>query len=153
MLWRCLLSGLLVVSAVDIASADDGAASVDQAGPAGIDGGDIAPAGAAHGEQIRLASVGKGEGDDGHEPARMCAYLYDSREHRGMHLSVSEGSRAYLGGFWNDRASSIELEPGCEIWVYEHAWYGGAWGYFNTDVTWLGPWNNIISAYRCYCAY
>lgn len=82
-----------------------------------------------------------------------CATLHEHANYSGAQLDVGDGDRlAYMGDFWNDRVSSISIGAGCQLEVWEHINYMGAYSWFNSDVPWIGDgWNDRISSYGCSC--
>ena len=85
--------------------------------------------------------------------AQACATVYEHARFGGESRDVPRGaSVSNLGSLWNDVISSVSVEPGCALNVWEHANFDGAHTTFIGSVPWVGrDWNDRISSYNCTC--
>lgn len=86
--------------------------------------------------------------------ANLCAVLYEHDNYAGASLTVSDANchNGNIGGWWNDRVTSISVEPGCSITVFEHDNFGGASYTLYGSTSNLGNlWNDQITSYKCDC--
>jgi hypothetical protein len=86
--------------------------------------------------------------------AELCAVLYEHNNYSGASLIVGDANshNGWIGNWWNDRVSSVSVEPGCHLTVYEHRNYGGANYTLYSSTNYIGNiWNDQISSYRCDC--
>lgn len=83
---------------------------------------------------------------------RGCTYFLDANW-AGSSETVEDGDAlAWIGDRWNDRISSIDCDPRCELIAYEHIDYGGARQSYRGRVAYVGPqWNDRISSLRVDC--
>jgi hypothetical protein len=60
---------------------------------------------------------------------------------------------SYIGGRWNDKVSSIACNPYCEVTIFEHRDFKGAWRKFGANIQYVGDaWNDRISSARVRCS-
>lgn len=86
--------------------------------------------------------------------AKLCAVLYEHDNYHGSSLIVSDANaqNGWLGDGWNDRATSISVEPGCNITVFEHSDFRGAsYTLYGSNSNLGNMWNDQISSYKCSC--
>lgn len=79
--------------------------------------------------------------------------IYEDANFAGRAERLERGAAiANVGPAWNDRISSIQCRPDCEIEAFEHVDYRGAVQHFSGTVGFVGPgWNDRISALRVRC--
>lgn len=86
--------------------------------------------------------------------ADLCAVMYEHDNYSGASMVVSGANshNGFIGSWWNDRVTSVTLEPGCSITLFEHANFGGASYTLSGSSGNLGSlWNDQISSYKCDC--
>jgi hypothetical protein len=84
--------------------------------------------------------------------ADACATFYEHAGFDGAKLDVGEGGNEWIGDWWNDRVSSVEVDAGCTVRVYQHIDFGGASRVISDDTAWVGDdWNDLISSFVCSC--
>merc|ERR1719474_253098 len=72
-------------------------------------------------------------------------------------MDVSDGwETSYIVDGWNDRISSVKVQPSCDLSVWEHMDYRGSFKQYGdsdypsgTDVS--AFWNDKISSAKCGC--
>ena len=87
-------------------------------------------------------------------PAKAGCALYEHINYGGQTFHMTEGqSYAYLGDAWNDRVSSVQVSPQCELVTYQHINYGGDRRAYASSVSFVGNlWNDQISSAQCRCS-
>jgi hypothetical protein len=83
--------------------------------------------------------------------ADACVTFYEDPRFGGETLDAGERSNPWMGEWWNDRISSLNLGAGCTVRVYDHPNFEGASRTFRGDVSSLGDWDERISSYICSC--
>ena len=90
-----------------------------------------------------------------------CGVLFEHVPCDGDKLIVNEGaSVASMPSGWNDIISSIVVNAGCEMTVFQHANFEGAVLTVTAETLENlkkhplggGTWNDVISSYECICA-
>jgi len=78
--------------------------------------------------------------------------VYEHSYYGGNYLSISSGgemSKLWQHGF-NDIVSSLRLQPGYKLEVWEHSNYQGSKTSYTNDMPWIGyAWNDFISSVKC----
>lgn len=79
---------------------------------------------------------------------RVC--VYDLANYGGASICANPGANANaVGGFWNDRVSSLRVFGGAHIQLCQNINFGGFCNTFSTNVPQLGaPLNNKASSYQ-----
>ena len=87
-------------------------------------------------------------------PAQAGCTLYEHINYGGQSFHMTEGqSYAYLGDAWNDRVSSVQVSPRCELITYQHINYGGDRRAYAGSASFVGNlWNDQISSAQCRCS-
>lgn len=90
---------------------------------------------------------------DGDERGGPACVAYEHVDFAGETLPLGRRTdTAFVGPRWNDRISSVECRPGCELIAYEHANFAGAQQRYSGRAGAFGPfWNDRISAVRVSC--
>jgi hypothetical protein len=85
--------------------------------------------------------------------AAPCARVFEHINHGGEVKHISSGDNvSYVGDLWNDKISSVIVEPGCALNVWEHADYRGKNKTYGGSLPFVGEdFNDIISSYTCTC--
>ncbi|MDC3985902.1 peptidase inhibitor family I36 protein [Polyangium jinanense] len=83
--------------------------------------------------------------------ADACVTFYEDVNYGGASMSAGEESKAWVGDDWKDRISSLQLDPGCGVQVFEGRDFGVPTGVFMDDTPWLDEWNDKISSFSCWC--
>jgi len=94
--------------------------------------------------------------------ANRCAMVYFHDDCQGPARHISRGQSSYVGHRWNDQVSSLVVQRGCKLEVYEDHHYRGRKRTFSegqarrlhTAVPWWFnsfTWNNRISSWKCSC--
>ncbi|MDC3985904.1 peptidase inhibitor family I36 protein [Polyangium jinanense] len=83
--------------------------------------------------------------------ADACVTFYEGVNYGGASMSAGEESKDWVGDEWKDRISSLRLDPGCAVEVFENAGFDGATWIFSHSADSLGEWNDRISSYVCLC--
>ncbi|MCW7539474.1 peptidase inhibitor family I36 protein [Aquabacterium sp. A7-Y] len=73
--------------------------------------------------------------------------FYDNASYGGGSYCADADS-GFVGAAWNDRISSLKLQPGHEIELFEHANYGGRSRKLTADASSLGDFDNVVSSFR-----
>lgn len=78
--------------------------------------------------------------------------FYNGNNYSGASFCVTAGaSDNSIGGFWNDKISSIQVQPGAAVKVCRNFGYGGFCQTYNSSVPVLnGFLNNQVSSYQTY---
>ncbi len=89
----------------------------------------------------------------GANPAGAACTLYEHTRYKGEAYFLDSGEESNaLPGSWNDRVSSVKVDRGCKLTVYQHRKYAGDRRAFTGDASDVGSlWNDEISSARCSC--
>ena len=86
---------------------------------------------------------------------QICGVLFEDINYGG-HAYILWGlnNSGNLGGWWNDRISSLYVGPGCSIKLFEHVNYGGLQVPYTGNQSFVGNlFNDQASSYQCTCQY
>ena len=85
--------------------------------------------------------------------AETCARLYEHSNYGGEVKEVPSGANVNnIGSLWNDKVSSVKVEPGCALNVWEHENFGGRNKTYAGALPFVGgDFNDIITSYTCTC--
>ena len=83
--------------------------------------------------------------------ADACVTFYENVNYGGPSMRGEDGPTAWVGNAWKDRISSLRLDPGCGVQVFDGRDFAGAAGIFMDDTPWLDEWNDKISSFNCWC--
>ena len=79
-----------------------------------------------------------------------CAKLYQDWNFLGLEVSIFEGA-TNLGLDHDDDVSSIKINSGCELKLYQHINVDGYLDTLTTDDTFISAYNDQVSSARCTC--
>ncbi len=88
--------------------------------------------------------------------SRFCAVLYEHEDFRGSRLVMRNGEsisnfKALIPNF-NDFISSVEVNRGCSVTLYQHIRFGGFSRTYDYSTAWVGNReNDEFSSAECYC--
>ena len=81
-----------------------------------------------------------------------CATLFQHWKYQGSSKNIKATEYFRLSGIWNDYVSSLTVNQGCRLTVYEHTLGGGESKTFTEDDDWVGgQWNDKMSSLSCDC--
>jgi hypothetical protein len=84
--------------------------------------------------------------------ARLCATVWQHRDFAGDWMQIQDGANLTNLDDWNDRISSVSVEGGCKLAVFQHPWHGGNSEEFRREIPYVGDWwNDSISSLLCMC--
>ncbi len=87
--------------------------------------------------------------------ANICATLYEHENYSGASLNVfTNQSVSNVGHWWNDRVTSVQVAPGCQITLYEHVDFKGLpYTLWESSYNVGELFNDQASSYSCSCDY
>lgn len=79
--------------------------------------------------------------------------IYSNHNFEGVSLAFEPGQEEpWYGSAWNDVVSSVRVEPGCQLEVWEHVTFAGVKAVISEDTAFVGRyWNDRISSSICRC--
>ncbi|MDI1483446.1 peptidase inhibitor family I36 protein [Polyangium sp. y55x31] len=84
--------------------------------------------------------------------ADACVTFYEDVNYEGASVSAGIGDNHWIASEWNDRISSLTLDPTCYVEVFQNVEFGGAgWTFSGNTARLPDGWDNTISSYSCKC--
>ncbi|UQA56096.1 peptidase inhibitor family I36 protein [Polyangium aurulentum] len=84
--------------------------------------------------------------------AELCATVWQHRDYGGFMWQIQADAGPVELFDWNDRISSMYVEPGCTFFAFQHPHFGGRQDQFRSAVPYVGDWwNDSISSLICRC--
>ena len=82
-----------------------------------------------------------------------CAKLIEYSDYNGWEKVVGETSQLDLNGKYNDKVSSVRVNPGCILILFKHHNNNGELDSLTCDVPSLGAYDDQVSSLSCTCLF